>query len=455
MDLDLEEDLNLHRNKDGKYVIDDEYIKEQFKRIGNEIASENKNANLSFILEGLCGIDVSKFDMSNLSQENFIRLTFDSKTKFSQEQIDKFHPERIIEQGKNFPGVESLHEEEINGEGTTIVIMDTCFNSSIEEYKGRVIKHIVIEKNENGEVKCRDYDKEKDVDDRHGATTASLAAGKECGVAPKAKLILFGVKGDGWPNNTIAWKESEEAMLKYIKEEIEKTEDRKFGIPDIISMSAAVKPSGEADKIIKWLNEKGCTLMASNEFWHDFRWGRTSDDGKTVLTDELTKIIFDDDKEYDKDSRVGKLKENKDVALVPCTGRTSVKIGKDGKPVYRYNGSLCGASFAIPQVVGLFARARQIDPSIRYNEFIEIVKNPERLNPEGMMYVEPEEIIKEVKDRSKTKGKHSEERKATQELGSETLEEQGDTGEKLSVEQEISQQIKDLENEQEIGLKGN
>ena len=126
----------------------------------------------------------------------------------------------------------------------------------------------------------------------------------------------------------------------------------------------------------------------------------------------------------------------------------------NGKKGYKYNGSVCGASFAIPQIAGLFAIARQIDPLILYNEFIEIVKNPERLNSEGMMYVDSEEIVKKIQERSKTKGEILEETeslKNTQTLGRETLEEQRDTSEKLVVVQDMAQQIKDLENEQEKG----
>ena len=132
--------------------IDDKYIEQKFERIVGEIASRKAESDLSFILEGMCGKDVSKIDMSNLSLENFRRLTFDNKTIFSDEQIKRFHPEKLLEQGKKFSNVKEekgLHENEINGKGTTIAILDRYFDSSISEFEGRVVKHIVLEKDRN------------------------------------------------------------------------------------------------------------------------------------------------------------------------------------------------------------------------------------------------------------------------------------------------------------------
>lgn len=54
-------------------AIDDEFIEESFKRIARGIIEEDPNTDYSFILDGLCGKDVSGIDMSNLSEENFRR----------------------------------------------------------------------------------------------------------------------------------------------------------------------------------------------------------------------------------------------------------------------------------------------------------------------------------------------------------------------------------------------
>ena len=380
--------------------IDDKYIEQKFERIAEEIASRNVENDLSFILEGICGEDVSKIDMSSLSPENFRRLTFDNKTIFSDEQIKRFHPEKLLEQGKKFSNVKEekgLHENGINGKGTTIAILDRYFDSSMSEFEGRVVKHIVLEKDKNGKNVANiifERDKEKDfrkeyeekyMDGSHGNTTACLVAGSECGVAPETEMYIFSV-------GNISWEESKEMMLKYIVERNIK--------PDIISISADIQISREGQKMLDKLEKKGCTLLDSSKFWKDFSWGRTSNNGEVVLLDELLKTISN--RESDENSRTNKVIKNiPSTVILPATGRTNIHMGEDGKPIYKYNGSLCGASYAIPQIAGLFLLARQIDSSIRYDEFINVVKNPNRLNPEGMMYVDAEEICKEINKRKK------------------------------------------------------
>ena len=149
--------------------------------------------------------------------------------------------------------------------------------------------------------------------------------------------------------------------------------------------------------------------------------------------------------------------------------------------VYKYNGSVCGASFAIPQIAGLFLLSRQIDKEIRFNEFIEIIKNPQMVNKDGMNYINANELIKQVeknrmikmmemektiffhdqksdtffKDKSTGVYTVPPQEKNTKELGKETFNEQKDTEEKREVEQKIAQEIRELESEQEITEKGN
>ena len=150
-----------------------------------------------------------------------------------------------------------------------------------------------------------------------------------------------------------------------------------------------------------------------------------------------------------------------------------MKIG-----VYKYNCSVCGASFAIPQIAGLFLLSRQIDKDIRFNEFINIIKSPQMVNKDGTNYINANELIKQVeKNRmikmEKTKFFHDQksdtffkdkstevytvppQEKNTKELGKETFNEQKDTEEKIEVEQKIAQEIRELESEQEITGKGN
>lgn len=124
-----------------------------------------------------------------------------------------------------------------------------------------------------------------------------------------------------------------------------------------------------------------------------------------------------------------------------------MKIG-----VYKYNGSVCGASFAIPQIAGLFLLSRQIDKDIRFNEFINIIKSPQMVNKDGTNYINASEIIKQVEKNKIEKDRIvPPQEKSTQELGKETIGEQSDTEAKIKIEKEY----KELESKHDKTEKGN
>ena len=56
----------------------------------------------ALLMNGLAGLDCVELglDFSELTQEEFEHLPFDSKTVFSEETKAKFHPEKILEKKK-------------------------------------------------------------------------------------------------------------------------------------------------------------------------------------------------------------------------------------------------------------------------------------------------------------------------------------------------------------------
>ena len=381
----------------GTTVIDDKYVEEELKREAKAFAS-GKGKNTGFCLRGLCGQDVSKIDMSNLSEEMFKRLTFDSKTKFSQEQIEKFHPfDIIMEQGKQFG---NIGESEIDGSGTTIAIIDRFSDISVAQFEGRTITVYRVSKDGVDDEPVQPnkegiYLEGASVEENglengfHGNTIDSLAVGKQCGVGTNANVILFHVDG-------IGNQEAQEHVIKFIENR------EKSNIPDIISISAKTKIDEET---LKKLEKLGCTFINSDVFMKDFTWGRSDDDGNELVRDEF--IQYTIDAFADRGIDINELfNEN---TLIPVTGRTSSYIDDNGKEVYKYNGSFCGNSFAICQVAGLFLLARQVDKSISFNEFIKIVRDTAKLNKDNMRYLDAKGIIEKVKDKTHGDGtkKHS------------------------------------------------
>ncbi len=135
-------------------------------------------------------------------------------------------------------------------------MIDSISNSQVSEFEeGREVVNIVFKQNEDGTISYEEYqkykeeeenkekEKQEEDDDKfdhyHGKTTASLATGNECGVAPKAKVYLFGI-AEGTDRE-----KAQESILKYINEN--------DIIPDIISMSADTKISkeGQTERTIR------------------------------------------------------------------------------------------------------------------------------------------------------------------------------------------------------------
>lgn len=373
----------------GKRVLDNKYVEEELKKEA-EAFSSGKGKNTGFCLRGLCGRDVSEIDMSNLSIEMFKRLTFDTKTTFSQEQVEKFHPfDIIMEQGKQFGNIK---KSEIDGDKTTIAIIDRFSDVSKEQFEGRTITIYRVSKDGVEEVQPNEdgiYLKDASIEEDglengyHGNTIASLTIGKECGVAPKSNVVLFHIDG-------IGNQEAQDFVLKFIDENREK---EGFTIPDIISVSAKTDISNHT---LEELEKLGCAFINSKIFMDNFTWGRRND-GNKLARDEF--IQYTIDAFADRGIDINELfSEN---MLIPVTGRTSSYINDDGEKVYKYNGSFCGNSFAICQVAGMFLLAKQINPNIRYDEFIKIAIDTAKTNKDNMVkYLDGKEIIEKLKDKT-------------------------------------------------------
>ena len=151
--------------------IDDNYALNR-----NLLDGENREVTYA-----LCGQDISKFDLSKLSKENLARLCFDSNTNFSQEQLSKFNPFKILEIGKQFGlHLDLLHKAGINGTGINVAVIDrACDLNNSEMLDSDGLTRVNL--NYSG-VK---------IDNVHGKTVTTLLCGRNVGVAPNANLYFF------------------------------------------------------------------------------------------------------------------------------------------------------------------------------------------------------------------------------------------------------------------------
>ena len=93
---------------------------------------DGKKSNF-LLREGLCGIDLSDCDLSDLSPEYFRKLCFDSNTKFSEEQIQKFNPQELLEMAKSpSQEISKLHSHGITGQGLRVAVIDTNIDNRHE-----------------------------------------------------------------------------------------------------------------------------------------------------------------------------------------------------------------------------------------------------------------------------------------------------------------------------------
>ena len=154
---------------------------------------------------GLAGVSLARLDLRQQSKL-LNAMTFDSLTVWpAQEQLPEgFVPSRLLEEGKN-PGlgVRALQRAGLDGRSVGIAIIDQPLLLDHEEYASRLVKYVPV-----------------DVEDvpaqMHGPSVASIAVGKNCGVAPGASLYYFAVPTWKWLRNE-PWAEQLERVIEFNK----------------------------------------------------------------------------------------------------------------------------------------------------------------------------------------------------------------------------------------------
>ena len=120
---------------------------------------------------------LTKLDLRE-SRDQVLRLPFDSLTRWpAKDQMPGgYDPNALLEEGKN-PGlgVRALHTEGIDGRGVGIAIVDQPLLEKHTEYAARLVRYEKL-----GVVSKLDSPR------MHGPAVASIAVGKDCGVAPEA-----------------------------------------------------------------------------------------------------------------------------------------------------------------------------------------------------------------------------------------------------------------------------
>lgn len=304
---------------------------------------------------GFEGVDLSKFDLTNLSIEDMSNITFDERTKWpSADKLPAgFNPVVLLETRKGiYPGIKTLHRNGVDGRGVNVVYIDqqNKFVFGHEEFKHLNYKYF-------------DFN-ECDLDEFHPYGVLSNLCGKNVGVTPNINLFYY--SAFRWKEN----KEYDESMLECLCDVLEKLE--KGNRFDVIGISAPLYFSQNntktvvqqrIDEVVEKIEKYGCVVI----------------DGYRVL-DSFTccgVIAEEDFSYYDVDFVSWASEEDKMKPAFICKGQVIAEWQTTNQ--YVYQGTNCD-SWPIAQCVGLFALCRQVNKKITYEDFLNAVKKSTLVN---------------------------------------------------------------------------
>lgn len=303
--------------------------------------------------------DVSEVDFGSF--EDLSEISFDSNTKWPTILPSGFDPDAILEYNMN-PGlgIRELHERGITGEGIGIAIIDQALLTKHEQYKDNLM---LYEK-----IHCRD-----EFAQMHGCAVASIAVGKEIGVAPGAKLYYiastFGHNDQGQfsfdasiiadciirileINNYLP----QESRIRVISVSQGYREDDK-GYKELVDAIATANKEGILVITTSLMRTYGFDLLGlSRDYWSD------PDDPNIYVPSYWYEDLF-----YTRPDNYGDK-----YIFVPVGSRTVA----DSTGIKKYQISKAGGmSWGVPWFAGFYALCCQVNPDITPQKFISVVKN--------------------------------------------------------------------------------
>ena len=377
--------------------------------------------------EDLRNKDLSDQNLSKIPIEVLQTVDFDTETIWPEKDKlpNGFNPKKLLEKSKN-PGlgIKKLHEQGITGQGIVVAIIDQKLDINHPEYKDSISDY-------------QEYDEAKNEPiSMHGPAVTSLLVGKDCGVAPGAKLVYKAVPSDhyfyGWSkalndiienNKHIPQNEQvrivscsigymidnpEPGLDKWIKT-IQKAQEAGIFVIDVggdkidIDFTGGGSPENkddfesyrpglayndEKEDINKLILDK---LIAEGNIDKILEWI------KETSKDELLNIS-DSDLRKKIETHLAELKNKMATEIIVPSDYRTMASSWSKKGQYMYNGK-GGMSWSVPYLAGLFALALQINPNLQKEEIAEIIKKSAVVNNKGLKIVNPEGIIELAKKR--------------------------------------------------------
>ncbi len=306
------------------------------------------------------GLDIRSYDISGFDLADqgdlLTAVTFDSATVFPDDLPDGFDPGEIMENGKN-PGlgIRTLHEKGITGEGVNIAIVDQALNPDHVEYADQVMGYELLH--------CCDT-----AAQMHGSAVTSIAVGKNCGVAPDAKVYYiastFGRYGAG----------GMKMNLNYMADSIDRILEINTLLPKedkirVISISRGFSVEKGADEVraaIERAKDAGVfVITTSTEDNYGFSLMGL---GKELMTDPDDISSYGPGHFWSEYFYEGEMADASYMLLVPMDGRTYASWNSTDGYEFAASG---GLSWSVPWMAGLYALCLQVDEDLTPELFIQ------------------------------------------------------------------------------------
>lgn len=336
---------------------------------------ENEGSSFSHDLRSR---DISSIDLSN-ELDYLLTTDFDDDTKWPSNVPKEYDIEKIKEYGMN-PGlgIRNLHKEGITGEGIGIAIIDQSLLVNHVEYKDRVKLYEEIHI-------------DSDFAQMHGPAVASIAVGKNVGVAPKADLYYIAETHGVYKKDGFDWD------LYWIAKSIDRIIEVNKTLPidnkiRVISISLGLDNTKRENQdlvqeaINRASNEGIYTIAVGNSLMGAGRYPL----GDPNDLDSYTKGYFW------RNVNNNMIKRD---ALVPMDSRYVASPTGENKYVFYYSG---GMSWAVPYTAGLYALCCQVNPDITPNEFNNAINKTATIihlddSSDKYKILNPEALIDEIK----------------------------------------------------------
>ncbi len=316
---------------------------------------------------GLCNKNLSSIDLTEFDESALVQIAFNDFTVFPESCNVNY---KEIMSGAKDPGlgISMLHNNGINGKGVNVAVIDKPILKTHKEFIGRIKQYIfVAPENEHNEKMHF-----------HGTTCAAFLCGNSCGVAKNSNLYYYAYP-DWFEDDGMYWSYHFKALDMIIEHNKNSSDAIR-----VVSISAGF-PSNRYDLYEKMnyytdeLKKYQCQIIFSNNFGKNFtcsskKYGYSNDDVNCFCLDTWQVNEWD-----------------KHKILIPAGGRTSPC--NSGNDKYMYCGNQSCYSWAIPFLCGVYTLALQCNPTLSYDEFVQLANETKIKNDDGLFVLNPQGII--------------------------------------------------------------